>query len=71
MYVSDSSCNDILKFPPNSNSATSGVLVSIVQIAAGIMINPLNGDLYAVSIEDNAVYLIPQNSTTATVVAGT
>ena len=28
LYVSDSACSQVLKFPPNSNSSTFGVLVS-------------------------------------------
>ena len=36
-----------------------------------LAINPLTGDLYVVGDEENVIYLIPQNSSTGMVVAGT
>jgi hypothetical protein len=71
LYVSDSGCSRILKFPPNSNSSTFGVLVSNVTEVLELAINPLTGDLYAAGYWDSAIYLFAQNSTTGRVVAGT
>ncbi len=71
LYVSDISCSRVLKFPPNSYSSTFGVLVGNITNAEGLGINPLTGDLYAVSYWDSAIYLFTQNSTTGRVVAGT
>jgi hypothetical protein len=71
LYVSDTACRRVLKFPPNSNSSSFGVLVANITDVEGLAINPLTGDLYAAGYVNNAIYLFAQNSTTCATVAGT
>jgi hypothetical protein len=71
LYVSDTTCRRVLKFPPNSNSSSFGVLVVNTTDVEELTINPLTGDLYAAGYVNGAIYLFAQNSTTGRIVAGT
>jgi hypothetical protein len=71
LYVSESSCNRVLKFPPNSISSTSGILIGSITNVQGLSLNPLTDDLYVASYSNNTVYRFARNSTSSVVVAGT
>lgn len=70
LYVSDSACNQIMKFPSNSNSMTSGVVILNISSPQGIFIDPSTNDLYISGYGDNSVVKIASGSTTLVVVAG-
>ncbi|CAF3992427.1 unnamed protein product, partial [Adineta steineri] len=46
LYVADYNCNQVVRFPSNSNSTTSGTLLGSVMVAALISINQLTNDIY-------------------------
>jgi hypothetical protein len=71
LYVSDSGCSQILKFPSNSNSTTFGVLIAYLSLPEGIFIDPLTDDLYVAVYGANSVVKFANGSTTPVVVAGT
>ncbi|CAF1469465.1 unnamed protein product, partial [Adineta steineri] len=56
LYVADFGCGQVLRFPSNSNSTTSGTLLGVVAQAVLISINQLTNDTYVASTNDNAVY---------------
>jgi len=71
LYVSDSLCNQILKFLPNSNSTTVGtVFASSLSSPQGISINPLTTDLYGAMDGDNTFLMFANGSSISVVVAG-
>ncbi|CAF1193263.1 unnamed protein product [Adineta steineri] len=74
LYVSDFYCSQVVIFPSNSNSTTSGTLFSSVGLATSISINPLtvsfDDDIYVVSYNDSAVYKFVGGNTTAMIAAG-
>jgi hypothetical protein len=71
LYVSDSSCNRIMKYPPSSSSSTSGTLIGSINTVEGLFLNQLTGDLYVAGNANDAVYKFPSGSMTPVVVAGT
>ncbi|CAF0822955.1 unnamed protein product [Adineta steineri] len=70
LYVADTSCNRVIRFPPNSTSTTSGTLLGSINIPQNLFINPLNGDIYVVSYNDNAVYKFVGGSGSPVIAAG-
>ncbi|CAF0822803.1 unnamed protein product [Adineta steineri] len=70
LYVADYACNQIVRFPSNSNSTTSGTLLSSIAQAALISVNQLTNDIYVVSHTDNAVYKFVEGSGSPVVAAG-
>ena len=70
LYVADYVCNRIVRFPPNSTSATSGVLIASVNTPKEIFINPLTDDLYVTMDYAFMVIKFSRNSTIRVVVAG-
>ncbi|CAF0904416.1 unnamed protein product [Adineta steineri] len=70
LYVADFFCNQVVRFPSNSNSTTSGTLLGSVAQAALISINQLSNDIYVVSHADNAVYKFVGGSGSPVVAAG-
>ncbi len=71
LYIGDVACGQILKFPPNSNSSTNGVLVSYLIEPEGMFVNQLTDDLYVAVWASNSVVKFSKNSTSGVVVAGT
>ncbi len=71
LYVADSGCHRILKFPSNSDSTTVGVIIAALNTPEGIFIDPLTDDLYVAIYSDNSVVKFANGSTTPVVVAGT
>ncbi|CAF1044652.1 unnamed protein product [Adineta steineri] len=69
-YVTDFFCNQIVRFPSNSNSTTFGTLLGSIALAASISINQLTNDTYVVSNNDNAVYKFVGGNGPAVVAAG-
>ncbi|CAF0838807.1 unnamed protein product [Adineta steineri] len=70
LYVGDYWCNQIVRFPSDSNSMTSGTLLGSVAVAAVISINQLTNDIYVVSNSDNAIYKFVGGSGSPVVAAG-
>ena len=70
LYTADSLCDRILRFPPNSNSTSVGVVVASVNTPQEIFINPLTDDLYAALYYNSTVIKFSRNSTNPVVVAG-
>ncbi|CAF4123060.1 unnamed protein product [Adineta steineri] len=70
LYASDAGCNQVVRFPSNSNSTTSGTLLGSVASAEQISINALTGDIYVVSYSDNAIYTFVGGSGSPVVAAG-
>ncbi|CAF1086051.1 unnamed protein product [Adineta steineri] len=70
LYVGDSDCNRVIRFPANSNSTTSGTVVGSVAEPANLFINQLTGDIYVVSYGDNAIYKFVGGSGSPVVAAG-
>jgi len=70
LYVADSACGQILKFPSNSDSTTFGVFIASLNVPGGIFIDPLTDDLYVAAYGDNSVVKFANGSTTPVVVAG-
>ncbi|CAF4183415.1 unnamed protein product, partial [Adineta steineri] len=70
LYVADYYCNQVVRFPSNSNSTTSGTVLGSVTVAAFISINQLTNDIYVVSYNDNAIYKFVGGNGTAVVAAG-
>ncbi|CAF0889125.1 unnamed protein product [Adineta steineri] len=69
-YVADYDCGQVVRFPSNSNSTTSGTLLGSIAQAALISVNQLTGDIYVVSHTDNAVYKFVEGSGSPVVAAG-
>ncbi|CAF1391657.1 unnamed protein product, partial [Didymodactylos carnosus] len=72
LYVSDFSCNWILKFPSDSNSTTMGILFINLTLTKRLFIDLLTNDLY-VTTDTSVVYKISvQNNGTIdkTIIAG-
>ena len=69
-YAADFFCDRIVRFPPNSTSATSGVLIVSLRMPIEIFINPLTDDLYVALYYDSVVVKLSRNSTIPVVVAG-
>ncbi|CAF1044691.1 unnamed protein product [Adineta steineri] len=70
LYGADYTCNQLVRFPSNSSSTTSGTLLGTVNVATMISINQITDDIYVVSYDDNAVYKFIGGSETAVVAAG-
>ncbi|CAF0822768.1 unnamed protein product [Adineta steineri] len=72
LYVADYGCNQVVRFPSNSNSTTSGILLGSITLATLISIHQLtlNDDIYVVSYNDNAVYKFVGGSGSPVVAAG-
>ncbi|CAF0889087.1 unnamed protein product [Adineta steineri] len=70
LYVADFFCNQVVRFPSNSNSTTSGTLLGSVAVAALISINQLTNDIYVASYNDNAIYKFVGGSGPSVVAAG-
>ncbi|CAF4050946.1 unnamed protein product [Adineta steineri] len=70
LYVADFGCSQVVTFPSNSNSATSGTLLGSVAQAVLISINQLTNDTYVASTYDNAVYKFVGGSGSPVVAAG-
>ncbi|CAF1025794.1 unnamed protein product [Adineta steineri] len=70
LYVADFGCGQVLRFPSNSNSTTSGTLLGVVAQAVLISINQLTNDTYVASTNDNAVYKFVGGSGLPVVAAG-
>ncbi|CAF3992382.1 unnamed protein product, partial [Adineta steineri] len=70
LYVADFFCNQVVRFPSNSNSTTSGTLLGSVALATLISVNQLTNDTYVVSNYDNAVYKFVGGSGSPVVAAG-
>ncbi|CAF0822823.1 unnamed protein product [Adineta steineri] len=70
LYVADYNCNQVLRFPSNSNSATSGTLLTSSSGAAQISINQLTNDVYLAGAGNNAVYKFVGGSGSPVVAAG-
>ncbi|CAF4200688.1 unnamed protein product, partial [Adineta steineri] len=70
LYVGDSDCSRTIRFPANSNWATSGTVVGSVRTPQNLFINPSTGDIYVVSYSKNAIYKFIGGSETAVVAAG-
>jgi len=71
LYVADSACNQVLKFPENSDSTTFGVLIASLSLPEVIYIDQSTDDLYVAVYGDNSVVKFANGSTTPVVVAGT
>jgi DNA-binding beta-propeller fold protein YncE len=70
LYVTDSACGRLLKFSPNSNSTTFGVVISYLNLPQGIFIDPLTDDLYVAIYSDSSIAKFTNGSNTSVVVAG-
>lgn len=70
LYVADHMCDRIVRFPPNSSSATVGVLIASVVTPQGLFINPLTDDIYVSLDSPSVVMKIDRNSSTSVVFAG-
>ncbi|CAF1066509.1 unnamed protein product [Adineta steineri] len=70
LYVTDYFCSQVVRFPSNSNSTTSGTRLGSVALPTLISINQLTNDTYVVSNNDNAVYKFVGGSGSAVVTAG-
>ncbi|CAF0891836.1 unnamed protein product [Adineta steineri] len=70
LYVADYGCNRVVRFPSNSNSATSGTLLGSVAQASLLSINSLTGDIYVASNSGNAIYKFVGGSGSPVVAAG-
>ena len=70
LYAADYMCNRIVRFPPNSTSATSAVLIASLNTPQGLFINPLTEHLYVALYGPSMVVKFDRNSTTSVVVAG-
>lgn len=70
LYVSDAGCNQMLQFPSNSNSATSGVFISSIGSPEGLSINLLTNDLYVTGTSTANVYKFTSGSAPGIVAAG-
>ncbi|CAF1249200.1 unnamed protein product [Adineta steineri] len=70
LYVADHGCNQVVRFPSNSNSTTSGTLLSSVAYTALLSINPLTNDIYVASSYESAVYKFVGGSESPVYAAG-
>ncbi|CAF1046335.1 unnamed protein product [Adineta ricciae] len=71
LYVTDASCNRLVRFPANSNSATAGTDISTsLNSPQALSIDPRTNDIYVVSSGDNVVYKFTGGNGSPTVVAG-
>jgi DNA-binding beta-propeller fold protein YncE len=70
LYVADSACNQMLKFPANSSSATFGMFIASLGLPQGIYIDQSTDDLYVAVYGDNSIVKFANGSTTPMVVAG-
>ncbi|CAF1484040.1 unnamed protein product [Adineta steineri] len=70
LYGADLHCNQVVRFPSNSNSATSGTLLGSIAAPALIFINQLTNDIYVVGNSNNAIYKFVGGSGSPVVVAG-
>jgi len=70
LYVADIVCDQIVKFPPNSNSLTYGEQVASLNLPQGLFINPLTDDLYVAVFGLSAIVKFSINSTNGMIVAG-
>jgi DNA-binding beta-propeller fold protein YncE len=70
LYVADSACSQLVRFPASSNSTTFGVLIASLSTPEGIFIDPSTDDLYVAVYGDNSVVKFANGSTTPVVVAG-
>lgn len=71
LYVSDSGCTRILRFPPNSNSTSLAIQLTSISGPQGMSINPWTDELYVAIHGTSSIIKFARNSTTAVVVAGT
>ncbi|CAF0945371.1 unnamed protein product [Adineta steineri] len=70
LYVADYLCNQVVRFPSNSNSTTNSTIIGSAGSAGLISINQLTNDIYVVSNSDNAVYKFVGGSGSPVVAAG-
>ncbi|CAF0838789.1 unnamed protein product [Adineta steineri] len=70
LYVADYACNQIVRFPSNSNSTTNATFLGSIAQAALISVNQLTNDIYVVSHTDNAVYKFVEGSGSPVIAAG-
>jgi len=70
LYVADSACNQMLKFPANSSSATFGMFIASFGLPQGIYIDQSTDDLYVAVYGDSSIVKFANGSTTPVVVAG-
>ncbi|CAF1424240.1 unnamed protein product [Adineta steineri] len=70
LYVADYDCSQVVRFPSNSTSTTSGTLVGNVSQAALISVDSLTNDVYVASSTANAIYKFVNGSGLPVVAAG-
>ncbi|CAF1064143.1 unnamed protein product [Adineta steineri] len=70
LYVADYNCNQIVRFPSDSNSATSGTLLASVDTPTVISVNQLTNDIYVLSNTGSVVYKFVGGSGPPVVAAG-
>ncbi|CAF0904435.1 unnamed protein product [Adineta steineri] len=70
LYVADFACNQVVKFPSNSNSTTSGTLLASVSEVGIISTNLLTNDIYVASYGANAIYKFVGGSGSPVIAAG-
>ncbi|CAF1287798.1 unnamed protein product [Adineta steineri] len=70
LYVADYDCSQVVRFPSNSASTTSGTLVGNVSQAALISVDSLTNDVYVASSTANAIYKFVNGSGSRVVAAG-
>ncbi|CAF0810347.1 unnamed protein product [Adineta steineri] len=70
LYVTDYFCGQVVRFPSNSNSTTSGTLLGSVALPTLVSVNRLTNDTYVVSNNDSAVYKFVGGNGPAVVAAG-
>jgi DNA-binding beta-propeller fold protein YncE len=71
LYVTNTNCNLVVRYPPGSTSATFGTALGSVLQPEGLFVNQLTDDLYVASLAGNTVYKFASNSTVPVVAAGT
>ncbi|CAF1569389.1 unnamed protein product, partial [Didymodactylos carnosus] len=70
MYRSDSGCDLVLQFPPNSDSTTSGTLkMSGHSNPEHIYLDPLTNDLYMAMKREHSVLKLAYNNNTPVILA--
>lgn len=70
LYVIDSSCQRLVKFPANSNSTVYGELIAAMNMPTGITIDRQTDDIYVADTSNTFVKKFINGSTVGVIVAG-
>lgn len=70
LFLSDSGCSRILRFPPNSNSTSFATQLISISLPQGMSINPWTDELYVAVYGTSSIIKFGRNNSTSVVVAG-